>query len=111
MKSPFEKITRLNAPGVDDAVKMPIEKGFNDNAGKRIAMESLAAELVKVSGPGTPVDKVPKPIDRPKPMPGTGKPIIKPVPPKPGVPKPPIKPIKPTPVRPGDMVRPRPRPR
>ena len=76
-QSPFEKITRINAPGVDKAVPMPIEKGFNDDAGKRIEIkkENIRKALEMIPNqPGTPVDKIPKPIDRPKPMPGTGKP-------------------------------------
>jgi hypothetical protein len=85
-KSPFEKITKLNAPGMGNAVPMPIEKGFNDDAGRRISLSESMASLTVL----------PENTYGPKP----GKPIIKPVPPKPGVPKPPIKPIKPIPVRP-----------
>ena len=80
-QSPFEKITRLNAPGVDNAVKMPIEKGFNDDAGRRIIpMESIKKTLEVIANqPGTPIDKVPKPI-----IGKPGKPIIiKPITPKP----------------------------
>lgn len=96
-KSPFEKITKDNAPGVDSAVKMPIEKGFNDDAGRRIAMGTIAAVLSTIpSQPGTPIGERPKPIIGKPGKPKPGKPGDNFEGPLPG-PRLPGKPTKPEP--------------
>ena len=87
-KSPFEKITRLNAPGVGGAKPMPIGLGFNDDSGYRIEPKPERplrdiAKGIEFAGPKPPVPGKPKP-PRPKPMPG--RPIDRPKPkPQPGM--------------------------
>ena len=89
-KSPFEKITRLNAPGVGGAKPMPIGLGFNDDSGYRIEpkpekpLRDIAKGL-EFAGPKPPVLK-PKPMPKPKPKPMPGRPIDRPKPkPQPGM--------------------------
>jgi hypothetical protein len=99
-KSPFEKITSLNAPNVIGPKPMPIESGFNDDSGYRIELPG-GVPKPKPGKPGKPIIVKPKPT--PKPIPGK---------PKPGKPGDNFEGPLPGPRLPGGVmpIRPRPKP-
>lgn len=72
-KSPFEKITSLNAPGVIGAKPMPIEDGFSDDSGYRIELPGMIPKP-NPGKPGKPIIVKPKPTPKPTPKPIPGKP-------------------------------------